>query len=107
VIAKDIESLGRIAERNAFRMHACALAADPPIQYMLPATLSVIENVMTLRAGGTAAYFTLDAGPNPVILIEASRLSRLEIRLGGIKGIERLIPCAPGSGVTRVERHLF
>jgi diphosphomevalonate decarboxylase len=107
ILARNLETLGHLAERNAFRMHACALAADPPIQYMLPATLAVIDSVMTLRAGGAPAYFTLDAGPNPVVLIEASKLSRLEIRLGSIKGIERLIPCAPGRGVQRSERHLF
>jgi diphosphomevalonate decarboxylase len=107
LLARDLDTMGQIAERNAFRMHACALAADPPIQYMLPTTLAVIDGVRTLRAGGVPAYFTLDAGPNPVILVEASKLSRLQIRFGDMKGVERLIPCAPGGDVSRGERHLF
>lgn len=107
VLARDLVALGQIAERNAFQMHACALAADPPVQYLLPSTLAVIEAVLTMRAGGTPVYCTLDAGPNPVVLIDATHLSRLEIRLGGMPGLEKLVPCAPGGGVAPAERAVF
>lgn len=57
-----------IAERNAWRMHATALAASPPVCYLQPGTLRIIEGLRQLRADGLPAYFTLDAGPNPVVL---------------------------------------
>lgn len=66
--SRDLEALGVIAERNAWRMHATALAASPPVCYLQPGTLRIIEGLRQLRADGLPAYFTLDAGPNPVVL---------------------------------------
>lgn len=62
---KDLEALGRIAERNAWRMHATALAADPPLCYLKPKTLELIQAVERLRRQGVPAWFTLDAGRSP------------------------------------------
>ncbi len=107
VLDRDLPALGRVAERNAYRMHACALAADPPIQYMEPGTVAVIAAALTMRAGGAPVYFTLDAGPNPVLLVEASLVSRLEIRLGGMPGVQRILVGGPGQGVRPAEKHLF
>ncbi len=53
VVAKDLAGLGRVAERSAMRMHACAMAADPPILYWNGATLAAMETVRRLRADGT------------------------------------------------------
>ena len=96
-----------MAERNAWRMHASAIAADPPIIYLRPTTLAVIEAVKALRAGGVAAYFTLDAGPNPVVLCLASGAPRVEMRLAALAGVQRIVVAAPGNGVLAIERHQF
>lgn len=66
--ARDLETLGELSERNAWRMHATALGANPPICYLMPKTLEVIHRLRAARRDGVMAYFTLDAGPNPVIL---------------------------------------
>jgi diphosphomevalonate decarboxylase len=107
LLARDLPTLGAVAERNAWRMHACAMAADPPISYVRPSTLAVIEAVAALRAGGVPAFFTLDAGPNPVILCLASGAPRVEMRLGALPDVQRIIVAAPGPGIEPVERHLF
>src|SRR5262249_1761687 len=39
---RDLAGLGQIAERNAWRMHASALAADPALCYLRPETLRVV-----------------------------------------------------------------
>src|SRR5439155_6147565 len=59
--ARDLERLGALAERNAWRMHATALAASPPLNYLKPATVELIEALRRERARGLPAWFTLDA----------------------------------------------
>lgn len=107
VLAKDLPALGTIAERNAWRMHASAMAASPSIVYLRPTTLAVLETVAALRAGGVPAYFTLDAGPNPVILCLAGGAPRATMRLGAVPGVLRTIVAGPGAGVEQIERPVF
>ena len=64
IAARHLPSLGAVAERSALRMHAAALAADPPIIYWNAATLAAIDCVHTLRARGMSVFFTIDAGPH-------------------------------------------
>ena len=54
IAERDLPRLGAVAERNAIRMHATAMAADPPILYWTQATLAVMDTVRTLRARGLA-----------------------------------------------------
>jgi diphosphomevalonate decarboxylase len=79
-------------------MHACALAADPPILYWNPATLAAITTVKELRAGGTAAYFTIDAGPHVKVLCAAANAPRVAAALAATPGVVRLLTLAPGPG---------
>lgn len=107
VLAKDLPALGRIAERNAWRMHASAMAADPSIVYLRPTTLAVLELVASMQAGGVPAYFTLDAGPNPVILCLANGAPRITMRLSAVPGVLRTVVAGPGDGVRPAERPVF
>lgn len=107
LMAKDLVALGSVAELNAWRMHATAMAANPPIIYARSTTLAIIETVAVMRAGGVPAYFTLDAGPNPVILCLASGAPRVEMRLNSLPGVQRVVIAGPGEGVQRIERHHF
>ena len=95
---RDLARLGAVAERSATRMHACALAADPPILYWNPATLAAITTVKELRAGGTAAYFTIDAGPHVKVLCAAANAPRVAAALAATPGVVRLLTLAPGPG---------
>jgi diphosphomevalonate decarboxylase len=97
---KDITALGELSERNAWRMHASALAADPPLCYLLPGTLEVIHALRRARAAsGLRAWFTLDAGPNPVVLTTADQLEAAEavVRAAGAVDIVR---CHVGGDAT-------
>ncbi|HME90135.1 MAG TPA: diphosphomevalonate decarboxylase, partial [Myxococcaceae bacterium] len=71
IAAKDLAGLGQIAERNAWRMHAVALSADPGLCYFAPATVALIRQLGRERKRGLPAWFTLDAGPNPFLLTDA------------------------------------
>ncbi len=65
---KDLERLGEMARLSYMRMHASALAADPPIVYWLPASVAVINACAELRAHGIQAWETMDAGPQVKII---------------------------------------
>ena len=104
--AKDLQAIGELAERNAWRMHATALAADPPLCYLKPATLAVIQALAVERRAGRPMYFTLDAGPNPVILTdEANELRAVELatQCGAIE----VVRCHPGGDARLSSAHLF
>jgi diphosphomevalonate decarboxylase len=96
---RDLEAVGAIAERNAWRMHATALAANPPLCYLKPATLAVIEACRALRQKGVGVWFTLDAGPNPVLLTSAGDEARA-IALIKAHGASEVVKCVPGGDAT-------
>jgi diphosphomevalonate decarboxylase len=92
---KDLQAIGELAERNAWRMHATSLAADPPLCYLKPETLQVIGELGRLRRGGVPAYFTLDAGPNPVVLTDADHEAAVVAALEKL-GASSVVRCHPG-----------
>ena len=98
VEARDLAGLGAVAERSALRMHACAMAADPHILYWNPATLAAIATVKQLRASGTPAYFTIDAGPHVKVLCASADAHLVERALGTTPGVMRVLSLAPGPG---------
>jgi diphosphomevalonate decarboxylase len=98
VEARDLADLGAVAERSALRMHACAMAADPHILYWNPATLAAIATVKQLRASGTPAYFTIDAGPHVKVLCASADARLVERALGTTPGVMKVLSLAPGPG---------
>jgi diphosphomevalonate decarboxylase len=100
---RDLPRLGAVAERSALRMHASAMAADPGILYWNPATLAAIEAVRGLRAAGTAAYFTIDAGPHVKVLCAAADAPAVEAALARAPGVLRTVVASPGPGARIVE----
>lgn len=81
VRARDLEALGRVAERSALRMHASMLAADPAVLYWKPETLTALEVVRQARKAGVSAWATMDAGPNVKVLCAAADAPALAARL--------------------------
>ena len=103
VRARDLHALGKIAESNALRMHADALAANPPILYWLPATVACLHRITKLRREGIAAYATIDAGPHVVALCLAADAEKVREALAQIPGVERAFICAPAEGARVLE----
>ncbi|MFL5303862.1 MAG: diphosphomevalonate decarboxylase [Polyangia bacterium] len=103
IAARDLKALGAVAERSAMRMHASAMAADPPILYWNAATVSAIGAVRALREGGVAAFFTIDAGPHVKVLCAAADAGRVAAVLGDTPGVLRTLIAAPGPGARVVE----
>jgi diphosphomevalonate decarboxylase len=95
IAKRDLEGLGELAERNAWRMHAAALGADPPLCYLLPETLRLLLEIRAARSRGLPVWFTLDAGPNPVLLTDA-RHAQAVGRLAASVGAGAVETCWPG-----------
>ena len=100
---RDLPALGALAERNALRMHADALAADPPILYWEPPTISCLQALRRLREGGVGAWATIDAGPHVVALCAPEHAPRVEIALCALPGVQDVLVCAPAGGARIVE----
>lgn len=97
---RDFEMLGYVTEKNALKMHATTLGADPPFLYWQAATLDVMEQVQRLRANGIQAYFTIDAGPNVKVLCERKNEQIVQEVLSDIQTVKDVFICHPGPGVT-------
>jgi diphosphomevalonate decarboxylase len=98
IVERDLPRLGSVAERNALRMHATGIAADPPILYWTAATLAAMETVRALRGRGMGAYFTIDAGPHVKVLCQASDAPEVERALAATPGVLRTVLASPGRG---------
>ncbi len=104
IAARDLDALGRVAERSALRMHATALAADPAIVYWNGATLAAMNTVLELRAQKVAAYFTIDAGPHVKVLCAAADAARVAEALAATPGVQRTVVASPGPGARVIEQ---
>jgi diphosphomevalonate decarboxylase len=102
VLARDLEALGVAAEESALRMHAAAIAARPGLVYWVGATVEVMDEVRRLRARGTAAYFTIDAGPHVKVLTSSADAAAVERALAAVPGVTRIIRTEPGPGAALV-----
>jgi diphosphomevalonate decarboxylase len=49
-------------------MHATMEMAQPPLHYLRPASYELARRIEALRAQGTGAWVTMDAGPNVKVL---------------------------------------
>lgn len=78
---RDLAGLGRIMERSALRMHASMMAADPPVLYWKSGSVWAQECVRALRDQGVPCAWTMDAGPNVKVLVEAANAEAVAERL--------------------------
>jgi diphosphomevalonate decarboxylase len=96
VLAGDFDAMGTFAEASALAMHACAIAAG--LVYWNATTLELMSAVHGLRARGTAAYFTIDAGPHVKVLSRAADAEIVGQWLRAVPGVVRVIETRPGKG---------
>jgi diphosphomevalonate decarboxylase len=97
--ARDLPRLGAVVERSALRMHASAMAAEPPIIYWSPVTLAAMQAVHRGRQEvGLQAYFTMDAGPHVKALCRADQAPAVAALLAAVPGVRSTLIASPGAG---------
>jgi diphosphomevalonate decarboxylase len=96
LLARDFERVGELSEASALAMHACAVAAG--VVYWNGATIETLAAVRALRAAGTAAYASIDAGPHVKVLVRPDDASRVRASLADVPGVRRILEATPGEG---------
>src|SRR5699024_9063328 len=100
ISSRDFTLLGETLERNALRMHATTLGANPPFMYWQSSTVKVMEAVQALREEGLEAYFTIDAGPNVKVVCQPKHEEELLAKLRELDVVNQIYPCRIGPGIT-------
>ncbi len=98
VLARDFDALVGPVEQSALAMHATSIAAAPGIIYWNQATMAAIDRVRALRARGTPACFTIDAGPHVKVLTPEAHAAEVAAALQDVPGVLRTIAARPGEG---------
>lgn len=93
ILNQDIESLGKLVQANALRMHASLLAIDK--WYFEPDTIRIMNLIRDLQKK-IPVYFTMDAGPNVKLLTTEKYLDRV---LDHFKDTKTLV-CKTGGGMS-------
>lgn len=84
---KDLNRIGEICEGNTLAMHACMMSTKPALIYWNHATVEIINTVRRWRTRGLEAYFTIDAGPNVMIMAKREDLKSIAARVRRISGV--------------------
>ncbi len=95
---RDMEGLARVAERSCMMMHASAMACEPPILYLAPATLAVTRAVTRMRASGLGCLYTIDAGPQVKVVCAKEDVDRVREGVLSVPGVLGIMEHAPGAG---------
>ncbi|MCK8606535.1 diphosphomevalonate decarboxylase [Apilactobacillus ozensis] len=95
----DFNTLGKISESNAMRMHALTMSAEPAFMYFNNDSIQVINSVKTLRENGVECYFTMDAGPNVKIICKSKDIKKIKAALTKTFNDEQIVVSKPGCGV--------
>ena len=99
---KNFEKVGELTEHSCFKMHGLAMSGKPPLLYWNAATTELIHTIWNLRSKGTAAYVTMDAGPQVKVLCQPDRAELVKQAMLSVKGVKQIIEAKPGPGATVV-----
>jgi diphosphomevalonate decarboxylase len=103
IYARDLERLGTVAEHSCLKMHALALSARPGLLYWEGATVAIMRAVRELRERGVQVYFSIDAGPQVMLLCEPGSTASAMAALAGIPGVKKILASTLGPGAQCVE----
>lgn len=98
VLSGDFLALGEAVEESALAMHASAIAARPGIVYWNGASVEALAAVRALRASGTPAFATMDAGPHVKVLCHRTHEAIVVAALSAVPGVRRVLVTHPGGG---------
>ena len=94
----DLAKLGEVMEHSTLKMHATTFAARPPFFYWTPTTLAALAAVREVRARGTGAWATMDAGPHVKVLCAPADAAVVAASLAAVPGVLGVDVAAAGPG---------
>ncbi len=96
ILGRNFPPLASIIEQDSNMMHAVMLTSTPPLLYLSPHSLAVMEAVGAWRAAGLRVCYTVDAGPNVHCITHADDAGEILSRLRAVSGVEEVIQAPPG-----------
>ncbi len=100
IVGRDFEALADVAEHSCLKMHAAAMAAQPPLIYWNAATVACLQAVRELRLAGVPVFFTIDAGPQLKAVCEPGVSGQVVEALRGVPGVLDTLVTGLGPGVS-------
>jgi diphosphomevalonate decarboxylase len=104
IMQKDFRTLSHIVELDSNLMHSVMMTSKPPLLYLEPSSISIMNHVTRWREDGLAVCYTIDAGPNVHCICPSEDSREVDRRLRSIEGILDVIRCTPGIGVAIADR---
>jgi diphosphomevalonate decarboxylase len=95
---RDFAALADVAEHNCLKMHAAAMAAQPPLLYWNGATVDCLHEIRRLRGQGIETFFTIDAGPQVKAVCTPAARPRVEAVLRELPGVVTVLTSGLGRG---------
>lgn len=99
---RDFEALAQVIELDSNLLHAIAMTSTPATYYWKPATLDLMQTVISWRQSGLPVAFTIDAGPNVHVICKSEVALSVKEKLIEQIGVQGVLISGPGKG-TRLE----
>ena len=81
--------------------------SKPPLNYLQPETIKIMELVKKWRSEGLEVYFTLNTGQDIHLIIEEKNKEKLVEKLKEIDIVKNIIVNKPAVGARLIKNHLF
>lgn len=105
IAERDFAALGERTEYSCLALHSLMFTTEPALIYWNPATVALIHAVLEIRAGGTPAYFTIDAGPQVKVLCQPQDADTVAAALADVAGVVEARISALGNGAHPIGAH--
>ncbi|OGN88598.1 MAG: diphosphomevalonate decarboxylase, partial [Chloroflexi bacterium RBG_13_48_10] len=93
---RNFDALAEVVELDSNLMHAVMMTSTPPLFYWQPTTLTIMDEVHSMRKAGIQVCYTIDAGPNVHVLCTGDVADKVEGRLRELAGVNRVLKAHPG-----------
>ena len=90
ILRRDFAAFAQIVELDSDMMHAIMMTSQPPLFYWQAATLAVMQAVREARLAGLPVSYTVDAGPNVHVIIEAVKVGQVSSLLQSLPGVQEV-----------------
>lgn len=104
---KDFKNFGQLVEDEAIELHKIMQTSKPPLNYLQPETIKIMELVKKWRSEGLEVYFTLNTGQDIHLIIEEKNKEKLVEKLNEIDIVKNIIVNKPAVGARLIKNHLF
>ena len=99
IMQRDFAALAAVAESSCLKMHAAALAGQPPLVYWNGVTVECMHAVTGLRRAGVPVFFTIDAGPQLKAVCPPDAAATVRRELEAVPGVLETLQSGLGPGV--------